>query len=102
MPQTEMHFTLYVSIQTKAINDLVDDLRREMTKVAGDNFVIDVVNVLEMPEQAADDNIFVTPTLMRRLPAPISRIIGNLKDTGNVVLAMNMTDEDKEDKNMII
>lgn len=98
----EYRFTLYVSRQTEAIDELIEDLQREMESVTQEGFVLDVVNVLEMPELAANADVFVTPTLVRDLPEPVRRIIGNLKDTGKVILAMNMQAEGEEDQNVII
>lgn len=95
-------FTLYVSRKTEAIDELIATLQREMEAVAQQNFVLDVVNVLEMPELAANADVFVTPTLVRDLPEPVRRIIGNLKDTGKVILAMNMPVDGEEDHNVII
>ena len=99
---TEYRFTLYVAGKTDAIDKMIADLRREMDKVAGSHFRMDVVNVLEMPEQAASANVFVTPTLVRDLPEPVCRIIGNLKDTGKVLLAMNMSSESQPEQSVIV
>lgn len=102
MSVSQYHFTLYVAGKTKAIDDLIGDLNREMESVAGSEFAISVVNVLEMPEQASHANVYVTPTLVRDLPEPICRIIGNLTDTGKVLLAMNMRDEGGGEENVIV
>ena len=95
-------FTLYVSRKTDAIDELIETLQREMEAVAQQGFVLEVVNVMEMPELAANADVFVTPTLVRDLPEPVRRIIGNLKDTGKVILAMNMPADGEEDRNVII
>lgn len=98
----EFRFTLYVSRKTEAIDELIATLQREMEAVAQQKFTLNVVNVLEMPELAANADVFVTPTLVRDLPEPVRRIIGNLKDTGKVILAMNMPVDGEEDRNVII
>ena len=98
----EYRFTLYVAGRTEVIDKMIGDLSREMEQVAGSHFRMDVVNVLEMPEQAATANVFVTPTLVRDLPEPVCRIIGNLKDTGKVLLAMNMSSESLPEQSVIV
>jgi len=42
---------------------------------------VEVIDVLEDPARALDEGIFMTPTLIRRLPLPVRRIVGTLSDT---------------------
>lgn len=53
-----------------------------------DAFELEVVDLLECPMQALADGIVVTPTLLKLAPAPTQRIIGNLNDCPQVVLAL--------------
>lgn len=99
---TEYRFTLYVAGQTETIDTMIEELRREMEAVAGCRSVMDVVNVLDMPEQAANADVFVTPTLIRDLPEPVCRIIGGLQNTGKVLLAMNMSSGAKTEQSVIV
>jgi circadian clock protein KaiB len=49
---------------------------------------IEVVDLLENPLQALADGIVVTPTLLRLSPAPIRKVIGDLSDAKQVLLAL--------------
>jgi circadian clock protein KaiB len=49
---------------------------------------IEVVDLLENPLQALADGIVVTPTLLRLSPPPIRKVIGNLSDVKQVLLAL--------------
>jgi len=49
---------------------------------------LEVVDVLENPGRALDDGIVVTPTLLKLFPLPIQRVIGNLNDSNQLLLAM--------------
>ncbi len=49
---------------------------------------LEIVDLLAHPQQALADGIIVTPTLLRLLPSPVQRVIGNLSDTKQVLLAL--------------
>ena len=49
---------------------------------------IEIVDLLVHPLRALTDGIIVTPTLIRVLPLPVQRIVGNLSDTTQVLLAL--------------
>jgi circadian clock protein KaiB len=49
---------------------------------------LEIVDLLEFPKRALADGIIVTPTLLRLLPAPVQRLIGDLRDTNQVLLTL--------------
>jgi circadian clock protein KaiB len=49
-----------------------------------------VIDVLEHPALAEHDKILATPTLVKRLPEPIRKIIGDLSDREKVLLGLNV------------
>jgi len=51
----------------------------------------EIVDLLEHPHRGIADGIIVTPTLIRLFPLPVQRVIGNLSDTGKVLLALSFT-----------
>ena len=50
--------------------------------------VLEIVDLLVEPRRAADDGIIVTPTLLKLLPLPVERVVGNLSDTNKVLLVL--------------
>lgn len=50
---------------------------------------IEIIDLLEKPAQALEHGILVTPTLVRLSPAPLLRVIGNLSETSQVLLALS-------------
>ena len=61
-------------------------------KICEENFALayelEIVDLLEEPQRALDDGIVVTPTLLKLLPLPIERAVGNLSDTQQVLLTL--------------
>jgi len=51
---------------------------------------IEVIDLLEHPELARDDQIVAIPTLVRKLPPPVRKIIGDLADTVRVLVGLDV------------
>jgi circadian clock protein KaiB len=49
---------------------------------------LEIVDLLENPLRALADGVIVTPTLLKLLPLPVGRVIGNLSDTNQVLLVL--------------
>jgi circadian clock protein KaiB len=52
---------------------------------------LEIIDLLEEPRRAFDDGIIVTPTLLKLMPLPVQRVIGNLSDRDQVLLALTAT-----------
>jgi len=59
------------------------------THLAG-RFIIEVIDVVEHPEVARADQIVAIPTLIRRLPEPIKKIIGDLSRQSRVLIGLDL------------
>jgi circadian clock protein KaiB len=53
-------------------------------------YEIEIIDLVEHPDRARDDDIVAIPTLIRRLPPPLRKIIGDLSDTGRVLGALRL------------
>lgn len=53
-------------------------------------YEIEIIDLLESPQLAKGDQILAVPTLVRRLPEPIRKIIGDLSDTERVLVGLNL------------
>ena len=82
---------LYVTGRTGRSERAIANLRRINEKQLGGNFEIVVIDVLENPKLARNEKIIATPTLIKELPPPMRRIIGDLSDTDNVLLGLDIT-----------
>jgi circadian clock protein KaiB len=51
-------------------------------------YELEIVDLLQHPQRALADGIVVTPTLLKLLPFPVQRVIGNLSDTNQVLLTL--------------
>ena len=59
------------------------------TYLAG-RYQIEVVDLQENPRRAADDQILAVPTLVRRLPEPVRKVVGDLSDTEGLLVGLQL------------
>lgn len=81
---------LYVAGQTPKSLAAVANLKRICEDHLAGRYTIEVVDLLVTPQLAAGDQIVALPTLVRRLPPPLKRIIGNLSDTERVLVGLDI------------
>jgi circadian clock protein KaiB len=53
-------------------------------------YELEIIDVLEHPQLAEDEKILATPTLIKRLPPPLRRVIGDLSDRDRVLLGLDV------------
>lgn len=81
---------LYVAGQTPKSLAAVANLKRICEEHLAGRYSIEVIDLLVTPQLAAGDQIVALPTLVRRLPPPLKRIIGNLSDTERVLVGLDI------------
>ncbi len=81
---------LYVAGQTPKSTAAVANLRRICEDHLAGRYTVEVVDLLVQPQLAAGDQILAVPTLVRRLPAPLKRIIGTLANTERVLVGLDI------------
>jgi circadian clock protein KaiB len=81
---------LYVAGQTPKSLAAIANLKRICEDHLAGRYTIDVIDLLVTPQLAAGDQIVAVPTLVRRLPPPLKRIIGNLSDTEKVIVGLDL------------
>ena len=88
---------LFVAGNNPGAQQVLDRLEEIFQTQLTDGYQIDMVDVLERPEQAHTYNIIATPMLMRRLPKPERRILGNLSLTDKVLEGLGFPPPNKTD-----
>lgn len=88
----EERFTLklYVAGQTPRSLAALENLRKLCEEYIPGRYDLEVVDLIQHPKLARTDQILAIPTLVRSLPTPIARIIGDLSDTDQVLLGLNL------------
>ncbi len=81
---------LYVAGQTTKSLAAMANLKRVCDEHLAGRYDVEVVDLLINPKLAAGDQILAIPTLIRRLPAPLKRIIGDLSNTEKVLVGLDI------------
>ena len=81
---------LYVTGQTPRSQLAIANLRRICEQELQGQYEMVVIDVLERPQLAEDEKILATPTVVKELPQPIRRIIGDLSDSERVLVGLDL------------
>ena len=90
----QYHLRLYVAGQTQKSMAALVNLKRVCEQHLAGRYDIEVIDLLKNPQLAAGDQILAIPTLVRRLPAPLKRIIGDLSNTEKVLVGLDIRPRD--------
>jgi circadian clock protein KaiB len=81
---------LYVAGMTPASVRAFENLKRLCEEHLQGVYTIQVIDLLERPALASGDQIIAVPTLVRRLPTPVKKIIGDLSNTERVLVGLDL------------
>ncbi|MDP2235251.1 MAG: circadian clock KaiB family protein [Bacteroidales bacterium] len=81
---------LYVAGQTPKALTAFANLKKICEEQLNGKFSIEVIDLLINPQLGADDQIFAIPTLVRKLPVPVRKIIGDLSNTERVLVGLDL------------
>ena len=86
---------LYVAGQTPKSITAFANLKRICEEHLAGEFEIEVIDLIENPRLANEDQIVAIPTLVRKLPEPIRKIIGDLSDTERTLVGLQLRSSQK-------
>jgi circadian clock protein KaiB len=92
------HFRLYVAGQSPKSLLAFANLKAMADEYLAGRYEIEVVDVVEDPSIARSDDILALPTLVRRLPAPLRRMIGDLSNTDRLLVGLQLKSESSRDR----
>jgi circadian clock protein KaiB len=82
--------TLYVTGTSPRTQVAIENLKRICAQELDGRYDLEIVDVLEDPQRAEDERILATPTLVKQLPPPLRRVIGDLSDKEKVLLGLEV------------
>ena len=90
---TQYILKLYVTGRTANSAKAIENLKDVLKNGLGDLYKLKVIDVVENPQLAEEDKILATPALVKALPPPVRKIIGDLSDKEKVLLGLDLTTE---------
>jgi circadian clock protein KaiB len=86
----KFHLKLYVAGQTPKSIRAIENLKQFCEEHLKDGYSIEVIDLVKNPQLAKGDEIFAVPTLVRQLPHPIRKIIGDLSNTEKTLVGLQI------------
>jgi circadian clock protein KaiB len=81
---------LYIAGQTARSLAALANLQRICDEHLAGRYRLEVIDLLERPQLARGDQIFALPTLVRKLPEPIRKLVGDLSDTERALVGLDL------------
>jgi circadian clock protein KaiB len=81
---------LFVSGSTPRSTRAIQNIRALCEEKLHGRYDLEVIDIYQHPEQVCPEEIIVTPTLVKKLPLPVRRIIGDLSDKERVLVGLNI------------
>ncbi|MEO5886084.1 MAG: circadian clock protein KaiB [Anaerolineales bacterium] len=92
-PKKDYELRLYVAGQTPRSIAAFANLKKICDEHLAGQYDIEVIDLLKEPQLASGDQILAIPTLVRKLPSPIRKIIGDLSDTDRVLVGLDIREQ---------
>ncbi len=89
-PARSYELRLYVAGQTPRAVAAFANLKRICEEYLPGKYHIEVIDLLQNPQLAKGDQILAVPTLVRKLPEPVRKIIGDLSNTEKVLVGLDL------------
>ena len=89
----EWQLRLYVAGETARSSAALENLRRICEEHLAGKYEIEVIDLLVRPQLAKGEQIVAIPTLVRRLPEPVRKIIGDLSNEERVLIGLDLRPE---------
>ena len=93
-PDETWELRLYIAGQTPKSVAAFNNLKRICEQYLAGRYRIEVIDLLQNPKLARDQQIVAIPTLIRNLPEPIRKIIGDLSDTERALVGLQLRRSD--------
>jgi circadian clock protein KaiB len=89
-PAEKWELRLYTAGQSPKSIAALANLKRECEEHLAGRYSIEVVDLLKNPRLAKDHEIIAIPTLVRKLPEPLRRLVGDLSDTERTLVGLQL------------
>ena len=81
---------LYIVGGTAISERAISNLKKICTEFLEDKYAIEIVDILKNPKLAVAESVVAVPTLIKKLPPPLRKVIGNLSDTEAVLFGLGL------------
>lgn len=86
---------LYITGMTPRAQEAIRNIRRICEEELQGRYELEIIDVYQQPELAKKEQILAAPTLIRKLPLPLRRLVGDMSNKEKVVIGLELMPEKK-------
>jgi circadian clock protein KaiB len=90
LPDNKFLLKLFVTGSSPRAAQAIANLEQICSEELDGRYELEIIDVLEHPDRAEEAKILATPTLIKQLPPPLRRVIGDLSDTEKVIFGLEL------------
>jgi circadian clock protein KaiB len=90
MKDEKYKLTLFIAGRNNKAERAIENISKYCKEHLQEGYTLEVIDLKEHPELAASEQIIAVPTLIRKLPAPIRILVGDLSDKEKVLVGLNI------------
>ncbi len=87
---------LYVTGMTPRSIRAIENIRKICEENLKGRYELEVIDIYQQPEYAKKEEIIAAPTLIKKLPLPLRKFIGDMSNKENIILGLNLVHEEKK------
>ena len=92
--RTKYVLRLYVTGMTPKSTQAIANVRKICEEHLAGRYELEVIDIYQQPKLAKGEQIIATPTLIKKLPPPLRRLIGDMSDTERVLVGIDLKPKD--------
>lgn len=93
----KLQLTLFV-VSAQTHQELIEQFTQVLDEHYPNAYSLNVIDVLSMPEKAAENQVFATPMLLREMPEPVMKVLVNISNLNGVLLSLS----DEQNQNILV
>ncbi len=97
MTESRYRLRLFITGATPRSTKAIKNIKSIGAKLLQGNYDLEVIDAYQRAELVRDQQVIVLPTLIKSLPAPLRRIVGDLSDEEKVIIALGLIPEESTD-----
>lgn len=88
-PKEKYVLKLYITGMTRRSQEALRNIEKICRERLGDDYALEVIDIYQQPTLAKGDQIIAVPTLIKKLPLPLRRVIGDLSNEERIIMGLD-------------
>ena len=89
-PDTRFVLRLYVSGMTARSRQAIDNIRQLCEEHLAGRYDLEIIDIYQQPALAKEGQVIAAPTLVKKLPLPVRKVIGDMADPGRIMVVLGI------------